>query len=148
MPSAFETTRPRILVVDDDPAVRELITTRLQLAGYVAWSARDGREGLKMVASLQPAALILDLNMPVLDGFGVLRGLDRASWTTKPKVMVLTARNRPDDVRLAIELGASDFLAKPFDDRHLLARVARLLRRHQPESNTAKPDPDAVLPDT
>jgi DNA-binding response OmpR family regulator len=130
MPPQFERARRRVLVVDDDPAIRELITTRLELAGYQAFSARDGMEGLERISAVQPEALILDINMPVLDGFGVLRALGQVRMLTKVRTMVLTARNRPEDVREAIALGASDFLAKPFDDKMLLFRVARLLQKH------------------
>jgi two-component system OmpR family response regulator len=132
MQSQSERGRYRILVVDDDPGIRDLVTTRLDMAGYQAFSARDGIQGLQRVSELRPSALILDINMPGLDGFGVLRALSEVRVLSKLPTMVLTARNRPDDVHEAISLGASDFLGKPFDDKQLLARVARLLRKRAP----------------
>jgi two-component system OmpR family response regulator len=122
------TSRPRILVVDDDPAVRELLTTRLALAGYLTYQARDGQEAVQAVYSWRPTAMILDINMPVLDGFGVLEKLQAGGGLRGLRVMVLTARNQGPDVRRALDLGALDFLAKPFDDAHFLARTRRLLR--------------------
>jgi two-component system OmpR family response regulator len=119
--------RTRILVVEDDPIILDLITTRLGLAGYDTYFARDGHEGLARLHELRPSALVLDLNMPRLDGFGLLRKMPLEGLHTP--TMVLTARNQPDDVRQAIALGARDFLAKPFKDEQLLQRVSRLLRR-------------------
>lgn len=117
----------RVLIVDDDPMMRELLATRLGIASYAAFHASDGREGLCRCAEVRPGAVILDINMPRLDGFGFLEGLPSVA-RTPPHVMVLTARNQMLDVRRAIQLGAQDFLAKPFGDAVLLARVARLLR--------------------
>jgi two-component system OmpR family response regulator len=122
-----EPLRRRILVVEDDPMIRELIATRLDLGGYQVFEAADGFQGLASLSEVRPAALILDINMPRLDGFGVLTKMRETGMTTP--TMVLTARNQPDDVRTAISLGARDFLAKPFRDEMLLSRVARLLRK-------------------
>lgn len=118
----------RVLVADDDPAILDLLLTRLDLAGYEGHGARDGRGALARVRELKPAALVLDVNMPGLDGFGVLRRLREAGQIPGLPVMVLTARNQQTDVRQAIELGAKDFLSKPFEDEHFLLRIARLLR--------------------
>ena len=119
--------RTRILIVEDDPIILDLITTRLDIAGYDTYFARDGFEGLKRLHELRPSALVLDINMPRLDGFGVLRKMRQEGLNTP--TMVLTARNQPDDVKQAIALGARDFLAKPFKDEQLLQRVGRLLRK-------------------
>ena len=119
--------RTRILIVEDDPIILDLITTRLDIAGYDTYFARDGFEGLKRLHELRPSALVLDINMPRLDGFGVLRKMRQEGLNTP--TMVLTARNQPDDVKKAITLGARDFLAKPFKDEQLLQRVGRLLRK-------------------
>ena len=143
MPS--EAQSQRVLVVDDDPAIVELITTRLELAGYRAFSARNGQQGITRVAEVHPAALILDINMPGLDGFEVLRRLRRSGHLARLPTMVLTARNQPEDVRLAIELGARDYLAKPFNDQNFLTRVARLLRQPRPGSAGSPPPDDGRL---
>jgi DNA-binding response OmpR family regulator len=139
--------RTRILVVEDDPIILDLITTRLDLAGYDTYFARDGFEGLTRLHELRPSALILDLNMPRLDGFGLLRKMPLEGLFTP--TMVLTARNQPDDVRQAIALGARDFLAKPFKDEQLLQRVGRLLRRAPSRSSKASklpPEPEVPPP--
>lgn len=121
-------TKSRLLVVDDDPMILELLVTRLDLAGYQVAAARDGHEALKRVADGHPHAMILDVNMPRLDGFGVLRHLKSTGRITTLPVMVLTARHQAGDVQEAILLGAKDFLAKPFKDNQLFLRVERLLR--------------------
>lgn len=144
-PTAERAGRRRILVVDDDPAMRELLAARLGLAGYEVFQARDGAEGIQAF-EYQPDVLILDINMPVLDGFGVLEKLRATGRLKKTRVMVLTARNQPADVRRAIELGAHDFMAKPFDGPTLLARTARLLRRPAQPSAPVQPRPAAQPP--
>ncbi len=129
---------PRVLVAEDDPAVLDLVVTRLSLAGYVAFPARDGQETIRRLFEIAPAALVLDINMPKVDGFEVLSHMRDRGMTRSIGVMVLTARNRPEDVRKAISLGARDFLAKPFKDTQLLSRVARLV--HQPRhGDVARP---------
>lgn len=131
----------RVLVVDDDLMMRELLTTRLSLAGYETFQARNGRDGLRLVAELRPAAMVLDINMPELDGFGVLEQLKSAGLLKDLRVLVLTARNQTADVRRALDLGARDFLTKPFSDAQFLARTARLLRGMP----RAPPGNDALL---
>lgn len=126
MPSASES---RILVVEDEPFVLELISTRLQIAGYNVTQARDGVRALEMLREVIPDAMLLDINMPGLDGFAVLEQMRAVPrWKLIP-TMVLTARNRSEDVGRAMRLGARDYLTKPFDDQQLLMRVARLLRK-------------------
>lgn len=136
--------RTRVLVVEDDQIILDLITTRLDIAGYDTYFARDGFEGLKRLHELRPSALVLDLNMPRLDGFGMLRKM-RQEGLNVP-TMVLTARNQPDDVRQAITLGARDFLAKPFKDEQLLQRVGRLLRRAPGRSTKGPPPAESPPP--
>ena len=123
-------TRPRrVLVVEDDAFLLELITTRLELAGFDTRSARDGSQALQRLTEFRPEAMVLDINMPVLDGFGVLIHMQAQGLTETTPTMVLTARNSPEDVAKAIKLGARDYLSKPFRDEQLIARVGRLLVR-------------------
>jgi DNA-binding response OmpR family regulator len=124
----FSSSSRKVLVVEDDPAVLELVVTRLAIAGYATFQARNGQEAIRRIAEVAPAAMVLDINMPVSDGFAVLSQMHRNRQTDDVAVLVLTARNQPKDVREAISLGARDFLAKPFKDEQLLARVARLFR--------------------
>jgi DNA-binding response OmpR family regulator len=121
--------RPRrIFIAEDDRNLLELLTTRLGLAGYDTAHGRDGWEALDGIHATRPAAIILDVNMPRLDGFGVLRHLRKSPHVANIPVMMLTARNAPGDIKEALALGARDYLAKPFTDAQLLARLARLLR--------------------
>jgi len=134
-----ESNKRKVLIVEDDPMMLELICTRLDLAGYQTLHGRDGYEGLDRLRDDRPDAMVLDINMPRLDGFGVLRQMKTLGHLPRVPVMVLTARNQTSDVREAIKLGARDFLTKPFDDQRLLARVARLVRPAPPVRPAAGP---------
>ena len=118
----------RILVAEDDSGVRDLIRTRLNAAGFDTHTAKNGVEALMRIGELKPDALVLDINMPEMDGFGVLAVLKDNPVQSRLPVLVLTARHAAEDVRRAVGLGAKDYLTKPFNDAQLLARVARLLR--------------------
>lgn len=132
-----ERSNARVLVVDDDRLVVELITTRLGIAGYHTICAHDGVEAMEEIRRSRPHGVLLDINMPRLDGFDVLRLLRGEPALRASPVLVLTARNTSEDVRAAIALGARDYLAKPFDDTVLLTRVARLVRRRRPPAQRA-----------
>ena len=126
MPPLRETAR-RILAVDDDVSILELVSTRLTLAGYEVFTAKNGADALRRLNERRFEAMVLDLNMPTMDGFGVLErtaNLGRA----RPPTLVLTASHAVADVERAVRLGARDYLSKPFDDQQLLRRVARLFR--------------------
>ena len=118
----------RILIAEDDSGIRDLIRTRLNAVGYDTHTAKNGVEALLRIGELKPDALVLDINMPEMDGFGVLEVLKDSPIETRLPVLVLTARHAADDVRRAVGLGAKDYLTKPFNEAQLLARVARLLR--------------------
>jgi two-component system OmpR family response regulator len=136
--AAASPTKHRIFVAEDDKLVLELIRTRLLLADYDVSFGRDGWEAVRGIRENPPTAILLDINMPKLDGFGVLEELRRHDNTASIPVMALTARNSPDDIQRAIKLGARDYLAKPFKDAQLLARVSRLVRttsQHKPRAN-------------
>lgn len=132
--------RPRVLIVEDDPMVLQLIITRLDLAGFEPYFARNGGEGLDRIHQLRPDGMVLDINMPVMSGFAVLAHL-QSIRSFYPPTLVLTARNRPEDIKTAISLGARDFLAKPFKDEQLIARVGRLVR-----TPTSPPGTDIQTP--
>lgn len=125
---SVESKGRRVLVVDDELTMRELLSTRLAIAGYDAHEAKDGYEALARLPDLRPSVLILDINMPRMDGFEVLENLRGRDYASGIRIMVLTARNHTADVRRAVALGAHDYLAKPFKDLQFLARMARLLR--------------------
>ena len=122
--------RPCVLVVDDDSSIRDLVRTRLNLAGYDVHTARTGAEAIESLAKPKFDALVLDINMPGMDGFSVLQAMREGVLVPRRVVptLVLSARHAGQDVKRAIELGAKDYLPKPFNETQLLTRVARLLR--------------------
>ena len=132
-----ESARPRIVLAEDDEAVLELVRTRLEIAGYAVSYARNGHAALELIRSVQPAALVLDLNMPGLDGFGVLTALRNQKNRVPLPTLVLTARHAVEDVKRCLSLGAKDYLAKPFKDKDLLARVGRVVRVPPPAARPA-----------
>jgi two-component system, OmpR family, response regulator MprA len=117
----------RVLVVDDEPAVRESLERALRLDGYDVDLARDGNEGLAKLRSSAPDALILDLLMPAMDGLELCREL-RAAGDRTP-VLILTARDAVADRVAGLDAGADDYLVKPFALEELQARLRALLRR-------------------
>jgi DNA-binding response OmpR family regulator len=129
MPLLHETPR-RILVADDDVAILELVSTRLTLSGYIVLTARNGVEALSRLNERRYDGMVLDLNMPEMDGFGVLECMADLG-DAAPPTLVLTASHNAADVQRAVKLGARDYLSKPFQDRQLLMRVGRLFRTQQ-----------------
>jgi two-component system response regulator MprA len=117
----------RILVVDDEPAVRESLERALRLEGYEVEMAEGGQEALSRVASRAPDAVVLDVMMPTVDGLEVCRRLRGAGDRTP--VLMLTARDTVGDRVAGLDAGADDYLVKPFALEELLARLRALLRR-------------------
>jgi len=124
----------RILVADDDEAVCDTIEDALHLAGYLTMRARDGQMALDRVRSDRPDLVILDVNMPKLDGFEVLRKMRSLSIATP--AILLTARHEREDAVTGLKLGADDYVKKPFGLEELLLRVAAVLRRVNGESDS------------
>jgi two-component system response regulator MprA len=117
----------RVLVVDDDPDVREAVETALELDGHRVTTAGDGPEGLARLAQAPVDAIVLDVLMPNLDGFEVCRRLRTAGNRTP--ILILTARDSEQDCIRGLDLGADDYVVKPFALGELLARLRALLRR-------------------
>lgn len=116
-----------ILLVDDEPSILQLSRMYLEREGFEIQSVEDGLQALQVVERLKPALLVLDVMLPGLDGFEVCRRL-RAANNPLPIIM-LTARDEDIDKILGLELGADDYLTKPFNPRELVARVKAILRR-------------------
>jgi DNA-binding response OmpR family regulator len=121
-------SRECILIVDDDPLVLRLVRTNLERAGYKVLTASDGEEAINIVASQLPDLIILDLMLPNLDGYEVCKSLREFSLVP---VVMLTAKGEQVDKLRGFEVGADDYLTKPFAPAELLARVAAVLRRSQ-----------------
>lgn len=125
----------KILVVDDEPAIRRLLRNTLERAGYEIVEARNGREAIALTASEHPAAILLDLGLPDRDGLGLIPLLRRDGDTT---VLVVSAREATDEKVAALDLGADDFVTKPFDTEELLARLRVALRHKGLSATTPK----------
>ncbi len=121
-------TGARVLVIDDEPQIRRALRTALTAHGYTVEVAKDGRTGLEAIAAWAPDAVVLDLVMPGLDGFEVLR--QTRTWSDVP-VIVLSARGQEPDKVAALDGGADDYLTKPFGMGELLARLRVVLRRRR-----------------
>jgi two-component system, OmpR family, response regulator MprA len=126
----------RVLVVDDEPAVRQAVHRALTFEGYEVAVAKEGSQALELLALQSVDAIVLDVLMPNLDGFEVCRRL-RAAGNSTP-VLMLTARGHVDDRVAGLDAGADDYLAKPFALQELLARVRALLRRSQPSNDVLR----------
>lgn len=123
----------KILVVDDEKAINDIIQYNLEGEGYEITSAYDGQECLDIFKSQKFDLIILDIMMPKLDGFSVLREIRKTSQTP---VIMLTAKQEEVDKVLGLELGADDYVVKPFSIRELTARIKAILRRNGLESET------------
>ena len=120
-------TASRILIADDDPLLRSLLVHRLSADGHDVLVAGDGSQALASIAEQKPDLIVLDALMPIMDGFEVLRRLKADRLSTAPIIM-LTALKREQDIVGALQLGAADYLVKPFIPDELSERVRRLLR--------------------
>ena len=119
----------RILIVEDDPDIAELVARYLDKAGFITERATSGREALQAIAARPPDLLVLDLMLPHVDGLEVCRVLRANEATAAMPIIMLTARAEESERIVGLELGADDYLAKPFSPNELVARVRALLRR-------------------
>lgn len=129
----------RILVAEDDPKQAELIRRYAVAAGHTVLVARDGRETLEAVRGRRVDLLLLDVMMPAMDGLDVCRVLRADPATAELPILMLTARAGEDDLLLGLELGADDYLTKPYSPRELMARARSLLRRAGPRGDAVEP---------
>jgi two-component system OmpR family response regulator len=120
-----------ILVADDDAQIRDVVRIALTQAGFAVAEAADGRETLETAQSLRPDLIVLDIGMPEMDGLAVCRALRK---TSDMPILFLTARADEIDRVVGLELGADDYVSKPFSPRELVARVRAILKRSQGEA--------------
>ncbi len=132
----------RILVVDDEPAVTDLLAYNLRKAGYEPVVAADGREALRLARESAPDLVLLDLMIPEVDGLDVCRELRKSG---NVPIIMITARGEEIDRVVGLELGADDYVCKPFSVRELLARVKAVLRRTGSDQDGAEPSSNKRL---
>jgi len=126
----------KILVVDDDPRLRDLVTIALERAGYGVITAANGQQALTHAQRENPDLIVLDIGLPELDGLEVCRRIRARAQTP---ILFLTARADEVDRIVGLELGADDYVTKPFSPRELVARVRAILKRSQPAQTTQRP---------
>ena len=144
--------KQKILIVDDDTNIAELISLYLTKECYETMIVNDGEEALRVFDSFQPGLILLDLMLPGIDGYQVCRAIRAKSATP---IIMLSAKGEVFDKVLGLELGADDYIIKPFDSKELVARVKAVLRRYQPvRAETANPSakiveyPDLIINQT
>lgn len=122
---------PHILAVDDEPDILELVSYNLKKEGYQVTAVADGEQALNKAHELKPDLIVLDLMLPGIDGLEVCRRLKADPYTAVIAILMLTAKGSEADIVSGLELGADDYLVKPFSPRVLAARVKALLRRNK-----------------
>ncbi|UJW80596.1 response regulator [Hydrogenophaga sp. SL48] len=128
----------RLLMIEDDARLAQMVTEYLAQSGYAVIHASDGEKGLEQLPLLQPELVILDLMMPGIDGLEVCRRIRALpNDSARVPVLMLTAKGDPMDRIIGLELGADDYLPKPFEPRELLARIRAVLRRRGEPTGTA-----------
>lgn len=120
---------PNLLIAEDDPDIRELISFRLSAAGHAVTAVEDGPSALDAAADALPDLVLLDVMMPGLSGIDVCRALRAQSETADLPVILLTARSQEADVQAGFRAGADDYMTKPFSPRELVSRINALLAR-------------------
>jgi DNA-binding response OmpR family regulator len=133
----------RVLVVEDDEGIREMLKYNLAAAGFTVQEAADGASGLRTARTSRPDLILLDLMLPGMSGFDFCRALRKSS---RVPIIMITAKDSEVDKIVGLELGADDYITKPFSIREVLARVNSVLRRAQPEANEPKsiPEQDSI----
>ena len=126
MPCEHDDVPKRVLVVDDEPKITQVVADYLRTAGFSVTTAADGSTGVNAARAQPPDLVVLDLGLPGMDGLDVARELRRQSAMP---IIMLTARGEEADRVVGLELGADDYIVKPFSPRELLARVRAVLRR-------------------
>lgn len=122
--------KQKILIVDDDMHIAELVSLYVEKEGYETKEVYDGREAIQAASAFQPDLILLDLMLPGMDGYQVCAEIRK---TSRVPVIMLTAKGETFDKVLGLELGADDYIVKPFDPKELVARVKAVLRRYEPK---------------
>src|SRR5260370_14164080 len=134
-------SQPTILVIEDERALVEVLTYNLRKEGFEVHSATDGQDGLRRAQTTLPDLIVLDLMLPVIEGLEVCRILKSGARTKEIPILMLTARSEEVDEIVGFQMGADDYVTKPFKIKPLIQRIKALLRRRQ----AAEPAADAIL---
>ena len=134
----FEGRGSKIMVAEHDRTILEMLQVRLDVAGYHPIAVRTGASVLEMLNNIRPAALVLDLNLPDIDGFRILAVLQAQAERIATPTLVVGRQLAVDDIRRAVSLGARDCLAMPFSGAEILDRLTRMLKRPSPPQERQK----------
>jgi len=126
-----------VLIVEDEPAIREMVRFALERAGFACREAADSERALVAIADRRPDLALIDWMLPGMNGIDLARRLKREDATKELPVIMLTARGEEDDRIRGLEVGADDYITKPFSPRELVARIKAVMRRYQPHSGDA-----------
>ena len=121
----------KIEIIEDDRDIVEMVEYNLKEEGYQTIAAFDGERGIELAKREKPDLIILDLMLPAMDGFEVCRILKQQQSTAQIPIIILSAKSRETDKVVGLELGADDYVTKPFSPRELIARIKAVLRRHK-----------------
>lgn len=127
----------KIVVVEDEPDLVDVVTYNLEREGYLVSAARRGDEGLNLIRSELPDLVLLDLMLPGMDGLSICRQMKSDGALKAIPIIIASAKGEESDVVIGLEMGADDYLAKPFSPRELLARIKAVLRRGTPTDNAS-----------
>jgi DNA-binding response OmpR family regulator len=139
MRAAGNGSATRVLVVEDDEGIREMLKYNLSSAGFAVQEASDGASGLRTARTAKPDLILLDLMLPGMSGFDFARALRK---TSRVPIIMITAKDAEVDKIVGLELGADDYITKPFSVREVLARVNAVLRRAAPDANEPRTIPE------
>lgn len=132
-------SKDKILMIEDDTDIAELVEFNLQKEGYLVYLCNDGEEGIKQAQQLHPSLIVLDLMLPTIDGLSICRRLKANISTQNIPIIMLTAKSEESDIVVGLEMGADDYITKPFSPKELIARVRAVLRR--PKATTEQNTP-------
>jgi len=135
----------KILLIEDSPDVREMTAEILELENYVVATAENGKVGLEKVNLFEPDLILCDIMMPELDGYGVFKKLDQHPKTAIIPFIFLTAKSEKSDLRKGMNLGADDYLTKPFEANDLLTAIETRLRKNELMNKEFSPNPKGSI---
>jgi two-component system phosphate regulon response regulator PhoB len=137
-----------ILLVEDEAAIREMVSLALERAGFTVWQAEDGTQAERLLVDVMPDLMLLDWMLPGISGIELARRLRRDEVTREVPIIMLTARSEEDDTIRGLESGVDDYMTKPFSPRELIARINALLRRSSPVQGDGTLDAGGLVLDT